>query len=202
VSGDSGEKRGKASVNAAPAKLTSFADISGEGSKRTAFGIGEVDRVFGGGVVPGSVTLIGGEPGIGKSTICLSLAAKMSEHGKTVYVSGEESPSQVKARADRMSTSMKEMFFLGETDVETVIATLFRERPALAVIDSVQMMHSSDIPSETGATNQLRGVTAKLVDFAKSTGTPLLLVGHVTKDGNVAGGSADRLAQVHACAQE
>ncbi len=182
-----GGKRDAVRPKAAPAKVTSFAEISGEGSKRTPFGIGEIDRTFGGGVVPGSVTLIGGEPGIGKSTICLLLAAKMAAHGKTVYASGEESPAQVKARAERIGAAPKEMYFLGETEVETVIATLHREKPALAVIDSVQMMHSSDIPSEAGAVNQLRGVTAKLVEFAKSSGTPLLLVGHVTKDGNVAG---------------
>ncbi|MEA3248924.1 MAG: DNA repair protein RadA [Patescibacteria group bacterium] len=185
--GQEGQKGQKAYSKATPAKIMSFTDINGEGSKRTAFGVGEIDRTFGGGVVPGSVTLIGGEPGIGKSTICLLLAAKMAANGRTVYVSGEESPAQVKARAERIDALDKDMFFLGETEVETVIATLHREKPALAVIDSIQMMHSADIPSETGAVNQLRGVTAKLVGYAKSSGTPLLLVGHVTKDGNVAG---------------
>jgi len=181
------EDREKGFSKVAAVKVTSFAEISGEGAKRTPFGIGEVDRAFGGGVVPGSVTLIGGEPGIGKSTICLLLAAKMAAAGGTVYVSGEESPAQVKARADRIGAAQQGLSFLGETEVETVIATLRREKPALAVIDSVQMMRSSEIPSEAGAVNQLRGVTAKLVEFAKSSGIPLLLVGHVTKDGNVAG---------------
>ena len=172
---------------AAPAAVQSFSDIKNEATMRTAIGIGEIDRVFGGGVVPGSVTLIGGEPGIGKSTICLQIATVMAQHGRVIYASGEESGAQVKARAERIGQPGQGLLFLGETEVETIIATLVREKPALAVIDSVQMLHSADIPAESGAVSTIRGATAKLVQFAKASGTPLLLVGHVTKDGNVAG---------------
>ncbi|OIO51665.1 DNA repair protein RadA [Candidatus Uhrbacteria bacterium CG_4_10_14_0_8_um_filter_58_22] len=170
-----------------PAKPERFGDIRTEDSARSPIGIGELDRVFGGGIVPGSVTLVGGEPGIGKSTICLQIAAHVSTRGKVVYASGEESAAQIKSRAGRIGDSADEILFLGETEVETIVATLDHERPALAVIDSVQMLRSSEIPAEAGAVSTIRGATAKLVEFAKRTGVPLILVGHVTKDGNVAG---------------
>ncbi len=182
---ESGAERG--AIQAAPAKVEAFSSIKTETTQRSEIGIDEIDRVFGGGVVPGSVTLIGGEPGIGKSTICLQIAGRVAIQGKVVYASGEESGSQVKGRAQRIGAPADNLLFLGKTEVETIIATLHREKPLLAVIDSVQMLRSAEIPAETGAVSTIRGATAKLVAYAKSSDTPLLLVGHVTKDGNVAG---------------
>ncbi|MFH1046964.1 MAG: DNA repair protein RadA [Patescibacteria group bacterium] len=173
--------------SAQPAKVKSFSEIKFERSNRMSIGVTEIDRVFGGGIVPGSVVLIGGEPGIGKSTICLQIAGRVAEHGKVVYASGEESGSQIKGRAQRIGAPAESLLFLPETEVETIIATLRHEKPILAVIDSVQMLRSADIPAESGAVSTIRGATAKLVEFAKSSDIPLLLVGHVTKDGNVAG---------------
>ncbi|MEA3226319.1 MAG: DNA repair protein RadA, partial [Planctomycetota bacterium] len=178
---------GQRSVQAAPAKVERFGDIKDEATRRVPIGVDEIDRVFGGGMVPGSVTLIGGEPGIGKSTICLQIAGYVAVNNRVVYASGEESGAQVKARAERIDAPDKNLLFLPENEVETIIATLHREKPALAVIDSVQMLRSAEIPAESGAVSTIRGVTAKLVHFAKSSGIPLLLVGHVTKDGSVAG---------------
>jgi len=121
----------KNTMQAAPGKVERFGDIKDEMTKRAPIGIGEIDRVFGGGVVPGSVTLIGGEPGIGKSTICLQIATVLSGAGKVVYASGEESGAQVKARAERIGSPGDGLLFLGETEVETIIATLHREKPCV-----------------------------------------------------------------------
>lgn len=169
------------------AAITSLSNVQAVHDKRIKSGLAELDRVFGGGLVAGSVTLIGGEPGIGKSTLSLMLASRIAAAGTVIYVSGEESAGQIKMRADRLALPSQKLCFLGETDVETVIATLEKEKPLLAVIDSVQTLFTDDVPSEAGAVGQIRAVTAKLVGFAKSSGTPLVLIGHVTKDGQVAG---------------
>lgn len=175
-----------AGANAVP--VTAFSAIPAGSERRMRTGMKEADRVLGGGIVAGSVTLLGGEPGIGKSTLALMLSAAAANNGsRVVYVSGEESPAQVKLRADRLKLRQDGMFFLGETDVDAVVATLTKERPALAVIDSIQMLRTDEIPSEAGAVGQIRGAAGRLVAFAKSTGTPVLLIGHVTKDGTVAG---------------
>jgi DNA repair protein RadA/Sms len=171
----------------APAKVERFSEIETELTQRQMIGIGEIDRTFGGGIVPGSVTLIGGEPGIGKSTLCLQIAVQIGIRNRVLYISGEESAAQVKARAERIGSTGENLLFLGETEIETIIATLQHEKPALAVIDSVQMLRSANIPSEAGAINTIRGATAKLVEYAKASSLPLVLVGHVTKDGIVAG---------------
>lgn len=168
--------------------LTSFDSLSASNDKRISTGLTEADRVFGGGIVEGSVTLLGGEPGIGKSTIALMIASAVAgKAGKTLYVSGEESAAQVKLRADRLKIGSQNLFFLSETNVETLVATLEKEKPLFAVIDSVQTLKSDDAPAEAGAPGQIRMTAGKLVAIAKSTGVPLLLIGHVTKDGNVAG---------------
>jgi len=178
-----------ASGPAAAPKLSELKTVPSGNSDRTASGIGEVDRVFGGGIVAGSVTLLGGEPGIGKSTLALMLGASLAggPGRKVVYVSGEESGAQIRMRADRLRLPTEGIFFLAETAVERICAALEKERPVLAVIDSVQTIYSEDIPSEAGALNQVRGAAAKLSACAKRTGIPLLLIGHVTKDGQVAG---------------
>jgi DNA repair protein RadA/Sms len=171
-----------------PAALESLHGKTGSTVLRVATGIGELDRVFGGGVIPGSVTLLGGEPGIGKSTISLSLASRFGAQGKdVVYVSGEESAAQIGMRADRLKLPVDRVSFLSHTDTDTVISTLVKHKPALAIIDSVQTMTDASVPSAGGSTAQIRTVTAKLVGFAKETGTALMIIGHVTKDGTVAG---------------
>lgn len=168
--------------------VTAFVAIPGGSERRMPTGLKEADRVLGGGIVAGSVTLLGGEPGIGKSTLALMLSAAAAKAGgRVIYVSGEESPAQVKLRADRLKLRQDGMFFLGETDVDAIVATLTKERPALAIIDSIQMLRTDEIPSEAGAVGQIRGAAGRLVAFAKSSGTPVLLIGHVTKDGTVAG---------------
>ncbi len=177
-----------AAAAAKPAKIAAFDGLASERKRRIPTGIAEADRVFGGGVVPGSITLLGGEPGIGKSTLSIMLAARLAATGKkTLYVSGEESASQVKMRADRLGLGQKNLFFLSETDVAVLSSTILSEKPAFAVIDSIQTLHCDDVPAEAGAVGQVRAAAARLVSLAKSSGVPLLLIGHVTKDGNVAG---------------
>ncbi|MDD5251760.1 MAG: DNA repair protein RadA [Patescibacteria group bacterium] len=186
--------KGAGAAKAAPisvgkaAAVTAFDQVSVRAEDRVKTGLDELDRVFGGGIVPGSVTLLGGEPGVGKSTVALMVAARLANKGlKTLYVSGEESASQVKLRADRLGLGQKNAFFLAATDVDTVIATLEKERPALAIVDSVQMLRSPEVPSEAGAVSQVRAAAGKLVACAKANNLPILLIGHVTKDGLVAG---------------
>ncbi len=190
MSAEAAPKRSAAASAPAPkpANVTAFDKLASEKDRRIPVGIAEADRVFGGGIVPGSVTLLGGEPGIGKSTLALIVASRLASSGrKSLYVSGEESESQVKMRADRLALGQKGLFFLNETDVATLVATLDAEKPAFAVIDSVQMLRCDDVPAEAGAVGQVRAAAAKLVAFAKSSGVPVLLIGHVTKDGIVAG---------------
>ena len=179
---------GARSSAAAPATITDFESIPASAEHRLATGLSEVDRVFGGGIVDGSVTLLGGEPGIGKSTLSIIICAKLAAAGrKVLYVSGEESAAQVKLRADRLALPGRGVWFLSATDVDTLIATLDREKPGFAVIDSVQMLRSEDIQSEAGGVGQVRGAAGRLVAWAKQANVPLLLIGHVTKDGTVAG---------------
>lgn len=156
---------------------------------RIASGIGELDRVTGGGFVPGSVLLIGGDPGIGKSTLLMQACAAMALTGRrVVYVSGEESTSQVRLRAQRMGLAEAPVDLAAETNIEDIIATLGQgERPALVVIDSIQTMWSSEVESAPGTVTQVRGSAQALIRYAKTSGACLILVGHVTKDGQIAG---------------
>ena len=156
---------------------------------RIVSGIGELDRVTGGGFVPGSVLLIGGDPGIGKSTLLMQACAAMAMTGRrVVYVSGEESTSQVRLRAQRMGLAEAPVDLASETNVEDIIATLGQgERPALVVIDSIQTMWSGEVESAPGTVTQVRGSAQALIRYAKTSGACLILVGHVTKDGQIAG---------------
>jgi len=151
--------------------------------------IGEFDRVLGGGLVPGSVILLGGDPGIGKSTLVFQIASSYT--GKTkaavLYVSGEESPAQIKMRADRMGLSADGLLLLSETNVDSVIEVIDRETPGLLIIDSIQTMYDSAYPSTPGSIVQVRETALKLQRFAKAKHVTTLLVGHVTKEGGVAG---------------
>lgn len=152
--------------------------------------IGEVDRVMGGGITPGSLILLAGEPGIGKSTILAQIAdaiGKSSATGKVIYVSGEESAAQVKSRLVRLGCDLKKMQFISETDVEKIKPALLLRKPVLAIIDSIQTVYSSLLPSEAGGINQIRAATVKLLEVAKEHNIAIILVGHITKDGLAAG---------------
>ncbi|HHD64446.1 MAG TPA: DNA repair protein RadA [Desulfobulbaceae bacterium] len=161
--------------------------VSG-GRARFITGIGELDRVLGGGVVPGSMVLIGGDPGIGKSTLILQLLAALTEDdNRVLYVTGEESALQVSMRADRLRVDKEGILLATETCVESITAMAEELSPALLAIDSIQTMFSEEVGSAPGSVTQVRESTARLVSLAKKTGLPVLLVGHVTKDGAIAG---------------
>ena len=161
-------------------------DIDSSSEARISVGLGEVDRLLGGGIVRGSLVLIGGEPGIGKST--LSLQIPLHSPGlKTLYVSGEESARQVKMRADRLGGDDSNCFIFSETDISNIIAQADALKPDLMVVDSVQTMFSANVESSAGSVSQIREVTAMLLHFAKCTGIPVILIGHITKDGYIAG---------------
>ncbi|MEM9078605.1 MAG: DNA repair protein RadA [Bacteroidota bacterium] len=145
----------------------------------------EFNRVLGGGLVPGSLTLLGGEPGIGKSTLLLQIALKLPY--KTLYVSGEESQKQIKMRADRILPSSENCFILTETKTQNIFQQITTLEPDLVIIDSIQTLHTDYVDSGAGSISQIRESTAELIKFAKETHTPVVLVGHITKDGNIAG---------------
>jgi DNA repair protein RadA/Sms len=166
-------------------EVVGFDQVRAEDFKRIRIGIEEFDRVLGGGIVFDSVVLIGGEPGIGKSTLILQVADKI--RGQVLYVSGEESAEQIKMRLDRLGLSSDNLKFLGETDVEVISATIQKERPTLAIIDSIQTMHWPEIPSASGSVAQVRTCTGKLLEIAKEIHLPIFIIGHVTKGGLVAG---------------
>ena len=148
----------------------------------------ELNRVLGGGIVPGSVILLAGEPGVGKSTLLLQVAKDMAASGRTVlYVSGEESPQQIKLRSERLGFAGEGVFLLSETDVDAVVNRLEESRPGLAIIDSVQTLYSRDAPSGPGSVVQIREAGLRLMRWSKARQVPVLLAGHVTKDGSVAG---------------
>src|SRR5512142_3244458 len=150
--------------------------------------IGELDRVLGGGIVAGSVVLIGGDPGIGKSTLVLQMLRQGSElRGKTLYVSGEESPSQIKMRATRLGVKTENLYVLAETQLEEILHAADGLEPQVLVVDSVQTVFTSELPSAPGSVSQVREVSGRLMLHAKRTGIPTFLIGHVTKDGAIAG---------------
>ena len=158
------------------------------GEERFSTGFAELDRVLGGGVVAGSMILLGGDPGIGKSTILLQAARNMAASGiDIVYISGEESLRQIKMRGRRIGSISDKLRFLCETDLESITATLQEEKPRLAIIDSIQTMYSAQVQASPGSIAQIREATGILLRLAKETGITFFLVGHVTKDGNVAG---------------
>lgn len=167
---------------------TRVGDVTGAQSARIRSGIDEFDFVLGGGIVPGSLVLVGGEPGIGKSTMLLQVAAELERSGApTLYVSGEESALQVKLRADRLDAGAQDVSLLGETLLETVIATAAQRRPVVMVVDSIQTIFTGDLEGAPGNVGQVRECAARLMRFAKETGVAVLLIGHVTKGGGIAG---------------
>jgi DNA repair protein RadA/Sms len=210
-------------------KVINFNEVAGKDFDRIKTGIGEFDRVLGGGIVPGSLILLGGEPGIGKSTLIAQIATQVAGNTRmlgelstpqieakntpqatppnaepgvncrwspkatqrkaasTLYVSGEESAEQVKMRLDRLSLNAISLQFLGETNIETICATIEKMKPSLAIIDSIQTMATTELPSEAGSVNQVRACTVKLLEVAKKHNIPIFIIGHVTKEGQVAG---------------
>ncbi|HEX8058621.1 MAG TPA: DNA repair protein RadA [Novosphingobium sp.] len=164
-------------------------DAPGQELKRRATGLAEFDRALGGGLVPGSAILMGGDPGIGKSTLLMQAAAKIALAGnQVVYISGEEAAGQVRMRAERMGLAQAPVQLAAATSVRDILTTLgTMAPPALLVIDSIQTMHSDTIEGAPGTVSQVRGCAFELIRYAKENGTALVLVGHVTKDGNIAG---------------
>ena len=154
---------------------------------RLSTGIEQLDVLFGGGITDGSVTLLGGEPGIGKSTILLQLANSFAGDGDILYVSGEESPAQIKMRADRLNVSGERIIICAQTCFDFMAEELSKTKPTLCIIDSIQTLYSESVNGTPGSVSQAREVTAGLIRIAKSNGLPIILVGHVTKDGAIAG---------------
>ena len=173
--------------NAGVSKVQKLSDISLEALPRFSTGFKEFDRVLGGGVVPGSAILIGGNPGAGKSTLLLQTLCKLSEGMKTLYVTGEESLQQVAMRAHRLGLPTANLNMLSETSIEQICQIADEEKPQLMVIDSIQVMHMADVQSSPGSVAQVRETAAYLTRFAKTRGVAIVMVGHVTKDGSLAG---------------
>ncbi|MDR9798168.1 MAG: DNA repair protein RadA [Bacillaceae bacterium] len=155
---------------------------------RMLTGLHEFNRVLGGGIVKGSLVLIGGDPGIGKSTLLLQVSSQLAERGNDVlYISGEESLKQTKLRSDRLGVKGERLFVLSETDLEIIIQSIMETEPAFVIIDSIQTIYNSEIASAPGSVSQVRECTAELMRLAKTKGIPIFIVGHVTKDGTIAG---------------
>ena len=174
--------------NEANSKPVSFSQISTDEEQREIIGIEELDRVLGGGIVSGSLTLVGGDPGIGKSTLLLQVCKKLSDKGKEVlYVSGEESLRQIKLRAVRIGEMKDTLKLLCETNLAAIEEVIIKTKPAVAVIDSIQTMYDEEIGSAPGSVSQVREATAVLMRIAKEQGVSVFIVGHVTKEGTVAG---------------
>jgi DNA repair protein RadA/Sms len=172
--------------SAAPRPLLKLAEVEANEADRIPTGVAELDRVLGGGLVPASLVLVGGEPGVGKSTLLLSALASISKERRALLVTGEESPAQVKLRAARLGGA-ESVEILAETSLDSVCATLETERPDVCVIDSIQTLYAADVGSAPGSVSQVREAAARLLRVAKESGVALFLVGHVTKDGSVAG---------------
>lgn len=167
-----------------PVSLKSIEQIS---ISRISSGFDELDRVLGGGFVNGSLTLLGGEPGIGKSTLILQICDKFNTDGKVLYVSGEESAEQIKIRADRLGINKDNIMFLGETDINNIENAIEKMEPKLVIIDSIQTMYSDEITSAPGSVSQVREITARVMKMCKMKGITTVIIGHVTKDGTIAG---------------
>jgi DNA repair protein RadA/Sms len=170
------------------ATVVRLRDVHGSQAKRWRTGIGELDFVLGGGIVPGSMILVGGEPGIGKSTLLLQVAARLESGGHhALYASGEESALQVKLRADRLGGTAGDVALMSETNLETVLATVAAASPAVLIVDSIQTLFTTDLEGAPGNVGQVRECAARLMRYAKESGTTVFVVGHVTKGGGIAG---------------
>jgi DNA repair protein RadA/Sms len=180
--------RARTAIPIGPSGVTPISEVTSAEAGRLSSGIGEVDRVLGGGFVPGSIVLFGGDPGIGKSTLLLQLAARLAAAGRsTLYVTGEESIAQVRGRAERVDGVVDGLGLVATTELETAIGAIQSVDPVLAVVDSVQTLTSADLTGPSGSVGQVREVATRLAEVAKAGRTCVALVGHVTKEGTVAG---------------
>lgn len=168
-------------------KPVRLSDIRQDREERITTGSGELDRVLGGGIVKGSLVLISGEPGIGKSTLLLQTCQNLCKERSVLYVTGEESLTQIKMRADRLSVDRSSLYILPETNMDSIMAQIENTHPDFVFVDSIQTMYSEDIGSVPGSVGQVRECTVRLMQFAKNSGVPVVLVGHINKDGNIAG---------------
>ncbi len=172
-------------------KPISYSDIESQDDMRTSSGIEEFDRVLGGGIVAGSLVLIGGAPGIGKSTLVIQVADKLSKSNtRVLYVSGEESERQIKMRGERLGLNAENLFLLPETNLEAILSEVEKLQPDAIIVDSIQTVFSPSVESAPGSVSQVREVAGQFMIFAKATGTPVFLIGHVTKEGSIAGPKA------------
>ncbi len=173
------------------AQVVNYKDIETQHDARTPTGLAEFDRVLGGGLVPGSLILLGGDPGIGKSTLLAQAADALSGQGlKVLYVSGEESERQIKMRGERLGLKAENLFLLPETNLENILEEVERMRPGAVIVDSIQTVYSAKLESAPGSVSQVREVAGQFLQLAKGRGVPVFLIGHVTKDGNLAGPKA------------
>ncbi|HKW72705.1 MAG TPA: DNA repair protein RadA [Candidatus Dormibacteraeota bacterium] len=170
-----------------PVRAVSLVELEAENAPRTRLAWGELNRVLGGGIVPGSLVLIGGEPGVGKSTLLMHAAAQVAKAGKVLYVSGEESGHQVRMRAQRLGALEPGILLLAENDLDAVCDAIRAEVPGLAIIDSIQTVTDAGFEGSAGSVTQVRESAARLMRLAKEIGVPIFLVGHVTKEGSIAG---------------
>lgn len=180
-------KAGEAHRAPAVSRAVKIREITADSEQRYHTGFQELDRVLGGGIVKGSLVLLTGDPGIGKSTILLQICRKLGETLDILYVSGEESPHQIKLRADRLGVTTESLSIMGETDAQGICEYIRAEKPGIVIIDSIQTMNITDMASSPGSVSQVRECTNLFLRTAKSLDIPILVVGHVNKDGNVAG---------------
>lgn len=171
-------------VRAVPQRLS---EVDADGMERIPLPMPEFSRVLGGGIVPGSLVLVGGDPGIGKSTLLLQVASLLAEGGGVLYVSGEESAQQIKMRAQRLSIESDRLYLLTETNLDAIVAHIQQLRPRIAVVDSIQTIYLEELTSAVGSVRQVRESASRLMHLAKSQGVSIFLVGHVTKAGAIAG---------------
>lgn len=181
---ESGSSKYAKKKEAEPMRLQ---ELEGKLVDRTKTGFPELDRVLGGGLVKGSLLLLGGEPGIGKSTLILQLCDKVQGEGSVLYVSGEESAEQIKLRADRLGIHNNDILFLGETDIGLIEDSILKIIPKLVIIDSIQTMYSEEISSAAGSVSQVREITSRIMRICKANAITTIIIGHVTKEGNIAG---------------
>ncbi len=179
------KKEAKSGVKPTDAKLLKLSEIDATEEYRFSTKNEELDRVLGGGVVPGSVVLLGGEPGIGKSTLMLQVALQLPFN--TLYISGEESPKQIRMRAERIGEVNPQMKLLFETNTQKILHTLYQEAPDVIVIDSIQTLHTDVIESSAGSISQIRESASEIIKYAKQTNTPVFIIGHINKEGQIAG---------------
>ncbi|MDD5731880.1 MAG: DNA repair protein RadA [Patescibacteria group bacterium] len=186
----SAKSRSSSAGNRSPVQIQSLDKVDSKNFERIKTNIDEFDRVLGGGVVLGSLVLLGGDPGIGKSTLLLQSLVGISQNknvSKILYVSGEESAQQIKLRAERLKIKNEKIFLLAENDLESILATIEIEKPNLVIVDSIQTVYSDAIASASGSIVQVKNATENLMRVAKTTNVPVFIIGHVTKDGGIAG---------------